>query len=81
MWRRSQARAQFIGQRPELEKKCGFQMCWQAFHTADSGDGTGGRRLTGARHLSDLLPLRRGYLPRPPTTIPTAVAFLSPARD
>jgi hypothetical protein len=39
----------------------------------------GGRHLTGARHLSDLLPWRRGYLPRPPTTIHAAVAFLSPA--
>jgi hypothetical protein len=41
MWRRSGVRAQFIGRRPELEKKCGFQMCWQAFRAADSGDGTG----------------------------------------
>jgi hypothetical protein len=39
----------------------------------------GGRRLTGARHLGNPLPRRRGYLPRPPTTSHAAVAFLSSA--
>jgi hypothetical protein len=39
---------------------------WRAYRTADSGDSTGGRRLTGACHLSDLLPRHRGYSPRPP---------------
>jgi hypothetical protein len=41
MGRRSGVRAQFICRRPELEKKRGLQMCWQAFRAADSGDGTG----------------------------------------
>jgi hypothetical protein len=33
--------AQFIGRRPELEKKRELRMRWQAFRAAVSGEGTG----------------------------------------
>jgi hypothetical protein len=41
MWRRSGVRAQFIGRRPELEKKRELRMRWQAFRAAVSGEDTG----------------------------------------
>jgi hypothetical protein len=41
MGRRSGVRAQFIGRRPELEKKRGLRMRWQAYRAVDFGEGTG----------------------------------------
>jgi hypothetical protein len=67
---RSRTPAQFIGHRPELDEDRGFPIALASLLRGGFRWWHGGRRLTGACHLSNFLPRRRGPLPRPPTTHP-----------